>query len=104
MAGKPRVHELAKEFGITSKELLTKLRDQGEFVKSASSTLEAPVVRRLRESMAPAGGTDAAAEIAGTGAEPQEIHPRTGPIPVVESDGEDSAAEGPRSPAPTGGR
>ena len=49
-------------------------------------------------------GTDAAAEIAGTGTEPQEIHPRTGPIPVVESDGEDSAAEGPRSPAPTGGR
>ncbi|HJC30146.1 MAG TPA: translation initiation factor IF-2 N-terminal domain-containing protein, partial [Candidatus Dietzia intestinipullorum] len=37
VAGKPRVHELAKEFGITSKELLTKLRDQGEFVKSASS-------------------------------------------------------------------
>ncbi|MDX2355599.1 translation initiation factor IF-2 [Dietzia sp. PP-33] len=56
MAGKPRVHELAKEFGVTSKELLTKLRDQGEFVKSASSTLEAPVVRRLRESHAPADG------------------------------------------------
>ena len=60
MAGKPRVHELAKEFGITSKELLTKLRDQGEFVKSASSTLEAPVVRRLREANAPAGGADSA--------------------------------------------
>ncbi|MBB1028071.1 hypothetical protein G6026_10330, partial [Dietzia sp. DQ11-38-2] len=68
MAGKPRVHELAKEFGITSKELLTKLRDQGEFVKSASSTLEAPVVRRLRESHAPAGGgSDAAASTPGTG-------------------------------------
>ncbi|WP_206472279.1 translation initiation factor IF-2 [Dietzia sp. KRD202] len=61
MAGKPRVHELAKEFGITSKELLTKLRDQGEFVKSASSTLEAPVVRRLREAHAPAGGDSAPA-------------------------------------------
>src|SRR5699024_11762590 len=61
VAGKPRVHELAKEFGITRKELLTKLRDQGEFVKSASSTLEAPVVRRLREAHAPAdGGTDSA--------------------------------------------
>ncbi|EYT63723.1 translation initiation factor IF-2 [Dietzia sp. UCD-THP] len=68
MAGKPRVHELAKEFGITSKELLTKLRDQGEFVKSASSTLEAPVVRRLRESHAPAaGGSDAATATPGTG-------------------------------------
>ena len=60
MAGKPRVHELAKEFGVTSKELLTKLRDQGEFVKSASSTLEAPVVRRLREAHAPADGANSA--------------------------------------------
>ncbi|MCT1865261.1 translation initiation factor IF-2 [Dietzia cinnamea] len=70
MAGKPRVHELAKEFGITSKELLTKLRDQGEFVKSASSTLEAPVVRRLREAHAPAGGGDNAAPASKSGGGP----------------------------------
>ncbi|GAS87974.1 translation initiation factor IF-2 [Mycolicibacterium brisbanense] len=50
MAGKARVHELAKELGVTSKELLAKLKEQGEFVKSASSTVEAPVARRLRES------------------------------------------------------
>ncbi|MCV7066030.1 translation initiation factor IF-2 N-terminal domain-containing protein, partial [Mycolicibacterium farcinogenes] len=49
-AGKARVHELAKELGVTSKELLAKLKEQGEFVKSASSTVEAPVARRLRES------------------------------------------------------
>ncbi|BBZ07276.1 hypothetical protein MDOR_14450 [Mycolicibacterium doricum] len=49
MAGKARVHELAKELGVTSKELLTTLKEQGEFVKSASSTVEAPVARRLRE-------------------------------------------------------
>ncbi|MEU4803378.1 translation initiation factor IF-2 [Actinosynnema sp. NPDC023587] len=49
MAGKARVHELAKELGVTSKELLTKLADQGEYVKSASSTVEAPVARRLRD-------------------------------------------------------
>ncbi|MGW5313180.1 translation initiation factor IF-2 N-terminal domain-containing protein, partial [Nocardia thailandica] len=52
MAGKARVHELAKELGVTSKELLAKLKEQGEFVKSASSTVEAPVARRLRESLA----------------------------------------------------
>ncbi|WP_255284758.1 translation initiation factor IF-2 N-terminal domain-containing protein, partial [Nocardia salmonicida] len=52
MAGKARVHELAKELGVTSKELLAKLKEQGEFVKSASSTVEAPVARRLRESVA----------------------------------------------------
>ncbi|WP_132120384.1 translation initiation factor IF-2 [Actinocrispum wychmicini] len=50
MAGKARVHELAKELGVTSKEVLTKLADLGEYVKSASSTVEAPVARRLRDS------------------------------------------------------
>ncbi|MBA2456754.1 MAG: translation initiation factor IF-2 N-terminal domain-containing protein, partial [Nocardioidaceae bacterium] len=47
---KVRVHELAKEFGVDSKTVLTTLKDMGEFVKSASSTVEAPVVRRLNES------------------------------------------------------
>ncbi|WP_156744742.1 translation initiation factor IF-2 N-terminal domain-containing protein, partial [Mycobacterium sp. E2238] len=46
MAGKARVHELAKELGVTSKEVLARLNEQGEFVKSASSTVEAPVARR----------------------------------------------------------
>lgn len=48
MGGKTRVHELAKELGVTSKELLAKLREQGEFVKSASSTVERPAADRLR--------------------------------------------------------
>ena len=46
---KVRVYELAKELGIESKVLVTKLQDMGEFVRSASSTVEAPVVRKLRE-------------------------------------------------------
>jgi translation initiation factor IF-2 len=58
VAGKARVHELAKELGVTSKEVLARLSEQGEFVKSASSTVEAPVARRLRESF---GGTKPAA-------------------------------------------
>jgi translation initiation factor IF-2 len=49
VAGKARVHELAKELGVPSKEVLAKLSELGEFVKSASSTVEAPVARRLRE-------------------------------------------------------
>ncbi|UJW31869.1 translation initiation factor IF-2 [Saccharothrix sp. AJ9571] len=49
MPGKARVHELAKELGVTSKEVLAKLKEQGEFVKSASSTVEAPVARRVRD-------------------------------------------------------
>ena len=46
---KPRVHELAKELGTTSKDVLEKLQNMGEFVRSASSTVEAPVVRKLKE-------------------------------------------------------
>ena len=57
---KPRVHEIAKEIGITSKELLKKLTEMGEYVSSASSTLEAPVVRRVREAYAPKAETTVA--------------------------------------------
>ncbi|PXY80620.1 translation initiation factor IF-2 [Bifidobacterium indicum] len=52
---KARVYELAKELGVDSKTVLEKLKDMGEFVKSASSTVEAPVVRRLKSSF-PQGG------------------------------------------------
>jgi translation initiation factor IF-2 len=76
VAGKARVHELAKELGVTSKEVLARLSDQGEFVKSASSTVEAPVARRLRESF---GGSKQAA---------------------AKADGNGSAAAAPAKPAP----
>ena len=46
---KVRVYELAKELGIESKDLLAKLQEVGEFVRSASSTVEAPVVRKLMD-------------------------------------------------------
>lgn len=49
---KVRVYELAKELGLESKELLQTLNNMGEFVRSASSTIEAPVVRKLREKSA----------------------------------------------------
>ena len=51
---KLRVHELAKELGITSKELMGHLKEAGEFVKSSSSSLEPPVVRQMREKFASA--------------------------------------------------
>ena len=60
---KVRVHELAKELGVESKVVVAKLQEMGEFVRSASSTVEAPVVRKLREAFpaAPAAGDGAAA-------------------------------------------
>jgi len=58
---KVRVYELAKELGLESKELLQTLNDMGEFVRSASSTIEAPVVRRLKEKAAATGSAPAPA-------------------------------------------
>ena len=46
---KTRVHELAKEFGVESKFVLEKLKEMGEFVKSASSTVEPPVEMRFKK-------------------------------------------------------
>ena len=59
---KVRVYELAKELGVESKVVLAKLSEMGEFVRSASSTVEAPVVRRLREAMPAAPAAPAAAK------------------------------------------
>ncbi|RZS30486.1 translation initiation factor 2 (bIF-2) [Herbihabitans rhizosphaerae] len=83
MAGKARVHELAKELGITSKEVLAKLKEQGEFVKSASSTVEAPVARRLRDAYPKSNG-DA----------PAKSKPRSAPKPAAKA-----PAAAPEAPA-----
>jgi translation initiation factor IF-2 len=48
---KVRVYELAKELGVESKVVMAKLQELGEFVRSASSTVEPPVVRKLREQL-----------------------------------------------------
>lgn len=60
MPGKLRVHELAKQLGVTSKELLATLKEQGEFVKTASSTIEPPVVKKMRAHYEAQSGGDAA--------------------------------------------
>ncbi|WP_033437700.1 translation initiation factor IF-2 [Saccharothrix sp. NRRL B-16314] len=90
MAGKARVHELAKELGVTSKELLTKLADQGEYVKSASSTVEAPVARRLRDAYAKNEGK----------AKPSGARPAA-PKPAASAETK-SESTTPRPPAPAG--
>ena len=46
---KVRVHELAKEFGVESKDILAKLKQLGVFVKSASSTVQPHVVKQLTD-------------------------------------------------------
>ncbi|AGZ45451.1 translation initiation factor IF-2 [Actinoplanes friuliensis] len=80
MPGKARVHELAKELGVDSKTVLAKLKEMGEFVKSASSTVEAPVARRLRGALdAQDGGAPAAPAAAATSAPSAPSAPRATP-------------------------
>ena len=45
-----RVHELAKELGVTSKELLVTLEQMGATGRSASSSVPEDLVPRLRAS------------------------------------------------------
>ena len=60
----PRVHEVAADLGIDSKIALDKLKDMGEFVKSASSSIAPPVARRLKAALE-ADGIKAPAPSAG---------------------------------------
>ena len=94
---KTRVHELAKEFGVESKFVLEKLKEMGEFVKSASSTVEPPVEMRFKkqygEELKSSGGSQesapaASSPSAGNGAAPAARSggpsgggPRPGPRP-----------------------
>ncbi len=89
---KVRVYELAKELGLESKELLQTLNDMGEFVRSASSTIEAPVVRRLKEK---AAGSSASAPAPSAPAARPSAPTRT-PAPAQPA----AAASAPATPAP----
>ncbi|WP_083933412.1 translation initiation factor IF-2 [Kribbella catacumbae] len=107
---KVRVYELAKELGVTSKVVLTRLNDMGEFVRSASSTIEAPVVRRLAEEFEknPPKKRAAKKAAASTSAAPQATAPVSpaeqkaaappAPAPAVEAERSAPAAEA--KPAP----
>jgi translation initiation factor IF-2 len=66
---KVRVYELAKELGVESKVVMAKLQELGEFVRSASSTIEAPVVRKLTDAF-DAGGAGGAAGAKKSAAKP----------------------------------
>lgn len=51
-----RVHEIAREAGVTSREVLGALQDIGEFARSGSSSVSEPVARRVLASL---GGSEA---------------------------------------------
>ncbi|MFJ9739837.1 translation initiation factor IF-2 [Streptomyces sp. NPDC101166] len=86
---KVRVYELAKEFGVESKVVMAKLQELGEFVRSASSTIEAPVVRKLTDAFQ-GGGSGKSAKPA-----PRKAAPR----PAAPSPAQ-AARPGPAAPRP----
>ncbi|MFD7346860.1 translation initiation factor IF-2 [Streptomyces pharetrae] len=73
---KVRVYELAKEFGVESKVVMAKLQELGEFVRSASSTIEAPVVRKLTDAFQGGGSGKSAGKPA-----PRKAAPKPAPAP-----------------------
>jgi translation initiation factor IF-2 len=93
-----RVHELAKELGVSSKELLASLADMGVTGKSASSSVPEDMVPRLRAS----GGKATAAP-----AKPREVlepppqprKPRAKPKPKAATEPTPAKAPAPVAPA-----
>ena len=103
---KLRVHELAKELGITSKELMGHLKEAGEFVKSSSSSLEPPVVRQMREKFATAPKTKKAeAKPAAKAPKPSAAKPAAKKAAASKAEASDAApkASAPKADAPKPG-
>ncbi|AWE52738.1 MULTISPECIES: translation initiation factor IF-2 [Streptomyces] len=87
---KVRVYELAKEFGVESKVVMAKLQELGEFVRSASSTIEAPVVRKLTDALQQGNG----------GGKPASARKAAPAKPGAPSPAQAARPAAPRPPAP----
>ncbi|MEU6772115.1 translation initiation factor IF-2 [Streptomyces sp. NPDC046759] len=103
---KVRVYELAKEFGVESKVVMAKLQELGEFVRSASSTIEAPVVRKLTDAFQGGGNGKSAGKPAPRKAAPRPAAPSpaqaarpAAPKPVAPKPATAPAAEQPAAPS-----
>src|SRR5881628_313915 len=102
-----RVHELAKELGVTSKELLEALEQMEVSGKSASSSVPEDMVPRLRAS----GGKATAApakprEVLEPPPQPRKARPKraaaaAAPAPQPAAEVPAAAAEAPAAPAPS---
>ena len=93
MAAKARVHEIAAELGIDSKRTLEKLKEIGEFVKGPSSTVEPPVVRKLKAAFAEEGIVPVAVEEKSEPQPPAKPAAKPAPVPAPEAAPEKPAPE-----------
>nr|WP_241744316.1 translation initiation factor IF-2 [Cellulosimicrobium arenosum] len=86
---------------------MTKLTELGEFVRSASSTIEPPVVRKLRDAF-PAGGADTSGASTTSGPKPAGAKPAgprpAGPKPAAAKPVEQTSAAEPKAPEPSAPR
>jgi translation initiation factor IF-2 len=81
---KPRVHEVAKELGLTSKQVLAHLEQIGQPVKSHSSTIDEALAERVKNEL-------------GNGAQAPASVPEEAPVDVAESKPPQTAPEQPVS-------
>ena len=101
----PRVHEFAKEVGVPSKEVIAKLKEMGEFVKSSSSTLNPMVLKKLRaaypaKQSAPAAEAKAAKPAPKPAAKPAAAKPAAPKPAAVQSAPKPVAKPGAKPAAP----
>ena len=100
----PRVHEFAKEVGVPSKEVIAKLKEMGEFVKSSSSTLNPMVLKKLRaaypaKQSAPAAEAKAAKPAPKPAAKPAAAKPAAPKPAAAQSAPKPAAAQSAPKPA-----
>ena len=101
----PRVHEFAKEVGVPSKEVIAKLKEMGEFVKSSSSTLNPMVLKKLRaaypaKQSAPAAEAKAAKPAPKPAAKPAAAKPAAPKPAAAQSAPKPAAKPGAKPAAP----
>lgn len=101
----PRVHEFAKEVGVPSKEVIAKLKEMGEFVKSSSSTLNPMVLKKLRAAYpakqpAPAAEAKAAKPAPKPAAKPAAAKPAAPKPAAAQSAPKPAAKPGAKPAAP----
>lgn len=79
VSAKPRVHEIASAMGVDVKVVLRMLKDDGEFIKGPSSSVEPPVARRIRSRLAAKGYVEQSPKPAAPGMRTAISHPTTPP-------------------------
>lgn len=85
---KTRVHEIAKELGLNSKELTTRLQQMGFSVKNHMSTLEEDEVKRIKQLFGKDDIENYDNKLS-SGKEPRNIKPKRTPRKIEEEDFED---------------